>query len=62
MAAWLDSNPDPTPLLAALAIGHIESRGNKSSELGGWGTRPAVTAHYRAWLATNTNHGKEATT
>ena len=37
MAAWLEEHPDPTWLLAALAIGHLETRGTKSSSLGGYG-------------------------
>jgi hypothetical protein len=37
MAGWLDEHPDPTPLLAALAIGHLETRGTKLSPLSDYG-------------------------
>lgn len=56
MVAWLDDHPDPTALLAALAIGHLETRGTKSSPLSSWGDAgERRVSDYRAWLDTNTD-------
>lgn len=53
----LDAKGDPTPVLAALAVGWIESRGTKSSELPAWGDDAIARRDaYLGWLAAHTDH------
>jgi len=56
MAVWFDEQSDPIPLLAALAIGRLETRGRKSSPLSGCGDVGIQRVDScRAWLDTNTD-------
>jgi len=58
MAAWLAEHSDPTPFLAALAIGYLETCGTKSSPLSGCGDAGTERVDScGAWLDTNTDLG-----
>ena len=58
MAAWLDEHSDPTPFLAALAIGYLETCGTKSSPLRGCGDAGTERVDScGAWLDTNADLG-----